>query len=457
MWLVRKLTTLLKLPQLYAYQSTGHYANTIRPEDNVIKYLKKWNPALKEDTYGNLFILNPWTPLVCAHMDTVQTYTDTYNITNNWLVIIKWDIKQKPKVSPITKIETWWGVIWWDDKCWVAMIMQLYEEYGNNISILFTRQEETWCQWIASFVREFGEQLKELNYCLVLDRRWEGDIIWFDNWYCSKVFEKNLAKHIKKFWFEPTAWFCSDANTLSRYLNTVNLSVWYYNPHMENEYVSIQDFLNAYNAIDYLLQNFWEWDVPKYTYTSKKWFYKYNNDIYNNNYDDDDYRNNIYGKKNKKWNYNELEVTKYMCMDEPEKYHVIYDNTTWQVFPEDGYEFIFANHIKVNDYRVKKKYIQPHQKMNVCSRCHWIWYLTRENDICDKCQWTGNVLSEDTVIHQMPLLPSYTNAKALNTISANISIENENTLIVHADIYLRNKKDNKQKIFLPRGRYFYHK
>ena len=474
MWLIRKLTTLLKIPQVYNYYSQSIVVGDKYAEINIVKYLQSWNSDLKQDTYGNLYILNPWTPLVCAHMDTVQMWKDTNAITVNWLIIKNWDIKAKPTINTYTKNKQWWGIIGGDDKCGVAMLMQLYEEYWDNISILFTRQEETGCHWIAAFAKEHGEELKELNYCLVLDRRWEWDIIGYNNWYCSKQFEKNLSKHIKSFWYEPADWLSSDANVISRYINTVNLSVWYYNPHMDTEYINIQDFLNAYAAVDYLLQNFGERNVPIYkrqsttTYRRKKWMIPYvddDDDIngIGRNDKEDDYMSHMYWGKA---DYDKDEVTLYMCMDDPNKYNVIYDNTTGEVLPKEWYMFLFTNYKKVNDYRVKKIVTREikHNK-TICPRCSGIWYLTAENDICDKCDWTGEIIQNFEVYsvpHQQPLLPAgnrnnNSNNKTLNSLSANIVIENDNTLIAHADVYLRNKKDNTKKIFLPRGRYFYHK
>jgi hypothetical protein len=56
------------------------------PEREVIAYLKSWNPKLKQDGYGNLYLINPGTPLLNAHMDTVQTQQCVNNLKSLRLV-----------------------------------------------------------------------------------------------------------------------------------------------------------------------------------------------------------------------------------------------------------------------------------------------------------------------------------------------------------------------------------
>ena len=55
-------------------------------EREVIAYLKSWNPKLKQDGYGNLYLINPGTPLLNAHMDTVQSKQCVDNLKSLRLV-----------------------------------------------------------------------------------------------------------------------------------------------------------------------------------------------------------------------------------------------------------------------------------------------------------------------------------------------------------------------------------
>jgi putative aminopeptidase FrvX len=63
--ITKKFLALARLPMMWGQ---GIYA-----EQAIINYLKGRLPKLKQDEYGNLYYINPGTPLVCAHMDTVET------------------------------------------------------------------------------------------------------------------------------------------------------------------------------------------------------------------------------------------------------------------------------------------------------------------------------------------------------------------------------------------------
>ena len=70
MSVVKKCFKLLQLRQ--------HFDNI--PEREVVGYLRNWNRKLISDDYGNLYLINPGTPLLCAHMDTVQRQDSVDNL-----------------------------------------------------------------------------------------------------------------------------------------------------------------------------------------------------------------------------------------------------------------------------------------------------------------------------------------------------------------------------------------
>lgn len=292
MSVVKKCFKLLKLHQ--------HF-DTGLPEREVISYLKSWNNKLQQDEYGNLYLINPGKPLINAHMDTVQSADCVKKLKT--LRLKDWTIKAKD------------AIIWGDDKCWIALAMEIYEKLWNEVSLLFTRQEETGTNWAREFCDKHKDLVSECKYCLTLDRRWGWDIIWYNNSYCSKEFENEVARLSKEFWYKPTTWLSSDANHLSKIINCVNLSVGYYNPHTKNEYIKCDELVNTLECVLYILKNLTT-DYPIYTapkfdwwkdnYTYKKSNYNYNKN-YNYNYnrynwpadeEDDDYDN--YGSW---WNY----------------------------------------------------------------------------------------------------------------------------------------------------------
>ena len=262
MWLVKKCVSLLRLKQQFPWWEKRAEINWCA-EENVIRYLKSWNKDLKIDNYWNLYLINPWTPLLCAHMDTVQREDDAalapkIYLDNEWK--IHWDNI----------------IIWWDDKCWIAIAMEMYERLWNQVSLLFPRQEETWCNWSAYFCQHNSELIRQCTYCLVLDRRGNADIISNGNCYCSLEFQNDLVRIWNEWGFDyhPEHWACSDANNIRHHINCVNLSVWYYNPHSKSEYVVADDLKKAYNFAMHIVQNLhWDWPIyvepPKPVYEPK--------------------------------------------------------------------------------------------------------------------------------------------------------------------------------------------
>lgn len=258
MWLTQKCLNLLRLKQKFTGYQSLVFGRPLEeqltvswyPEQNVINYLKSWNKNLKQDSYGNLYLINPWTPLLSAHMDTVQCESDVVWMPKIHINKKKWTISYNN------------SIIGWDDKCWIALAMQLYEKYWDKVSLLFSRQEEKWHLWASEFCTYHSDLLKQCKYCLVLDRRWSWDIIWVQNWYCSQEFQDEIHRCTKDFGYAPEHWMLSDANAYSKYINCVNLSVGYYNAHTRSEYIVIDELKNAFNAVCNIIENFqWEYDI----------------------------------------------------------------------------------------------------------------------------------------------------------------------------------------------------
>ena len=259
------------------------------PEREVMSYLLNWNRKLNMDEYGNLYLINPGTPLLCAHMDTVQKEDDVAKL--HTLRLKDWIIKAND------------AIIGWDDKCWIAIAMELYEKLWNKVSLLFTRQEEVWMIWAGKFCEKHSDLIKQCTYCLVFDRRNPWDIIWYNNEYCSKEFENEIHRLTKEFGYKPTTWFASDTKHIAQYINWVNLSVGYYNPHTKTEYIKCDELMNAYEAALYIIQHL-EWEYPIYKKPEFKWWSAplYSRPSYDySSYDDDKWMSNYkYSKKKSK-------------------------------------------------------------------------------------------------------------------------------------------------------------
>lgn len=246
MALVKKVLKLLRTEQLN---------KETHPERNIIHYLRMWNKDLSMDDYGNLYLINPGTPLICAHMDTVQKDDDvlkihTITLKNN---IIKWDNI----------------IIWADDKAGIAMAMELYELFWNKISLLFTRQEETGCNWSKDFCTNHPDLIKQCTYCLVLDRKNNWDIVGYQNWFCWKEFDEALSLYMKDWWYKSVTWWISDTCNIWKLINAVNLSIWYYGLHTKQECLKVDEYETALRAIADVIDGFQWADYPLYVAPKK--------------------------------------------------------------------------------------------------------------------------------------------------------------------------------------------
>ena len=328
MSVVKKCFKLLKLRQHFKWI----------PEREVVAYLRWWNRNLKTDEFWNLYLINPGTPLICAHMDTVQ-YQDS--VDRLYTLRLKgWIIKADN------------AIIWWDDKCWIAIAMELYEQLGDRISLLFTRQEETGCNWAREFCNNHWDLVKQCSYCLVLDRRWAWDIIWYQNNYCSKEFEDEIARLTKDFWYKPERGLCSDTGHIAKIINWVNLSVGYYNPHTKQEYIRCDELKNAYEAAYYIVEHL-EWEYPIYqykTYDYPRWlglfgynYWSYEDELEENGYYWYSYKYKNKNKKDKRLN-KYLVITKDWTLKISKEIWLCNtnDEDDWIILPEWEYDIIEA-------------------------------------------------------------------------------------------------------------------
>ena len=234
MWLVKKFKKLVTLK-----------ASATSEEDVIRHYLRSWNPKLKKDDDWNLYMINPWTPLICAHLDTVRGQADHNEANEKWIINIWWVITVDGD-----------AVLWADDRAWVAIAMQLYEDLWDNISILFCSREEIGRVGSQAFVRNHQDLLEQCQYCIIPDRANDWDIISSQNKYCSKEFEDEIAELMKPFWYKPARWVLCDADSFSGIINSVNLSVWYYWQHTKDEFIILDEFVNAYSAILYVMSTY---------------------------------------------------------------------------------------------------------------------------------------------------------------------------------------------------------
>lgn len=133
-----------------------------------------------------------------------------------------------------------------DDKNGVWILLQVLKKFPN-ISFIFSTGEESGFE-IDEVLEKHKEELEDISYGLVFDRRNSGDIVgWFNN-YCNKDFETDIEDLGKQYGYEPAHGTLSDCDQLSRFkIPCVNLSCGYYNPHTEDEFTDLNELENALN------------------------------------------------------------------------------------------------------------------------------------------------------------------------------------------------------------------
>ena len=196
--------------------------------DNKIEYLKDFTGNLYNVSYKD-------EPMLCAHMDTVQDDDDAslahfIDIKGHYI--------------------SGYGIIGGDDKCGIYIILKALLE-KKNLNFLFTVEEEVGDGGSSDFVRvkENQDRLRDVLYCLVLDRKGNSDILCQQNNYGTNEFEVYLEEVGKLYGYSPAMGTFCDADKIRDYTSCANLSVGYYNPHTKKEYVDTRDLEISYKFV----------------------------------------------------------------------------------------------------------------------------------------------------------------------------------------------------------------
>lgn len=224
----KNLITLLKIP---------HGDNGKPQEHNVREYIKSQVKGIKQDSTGNLYLIYPNTPIVCAHMDNVGTAEAQKHLHN-----IKIDS------SGIIKGTHNMGA---DDKVGIFIALELHKRLGKKVSLIFTIAEETG----GIGAERFDKSLIDTNtYMVVPDRYGRTDVIATNNDYCTEEFENAIMPHLGKFGFKSNTGVRCDADKFNENINCINIACGYMAHHTDNEYVVWQDTVNTIEALTVLMQ-----------------------------------------------------------------------------------------------------------------------------------------------------------------------------------------------------------
>ena len=215
------------LIDLYKIRSPSGQEREIK--EYVEDFLKREKIKYNIDKYNQIFYLKKNTPLICAHMDTVELEPSTeFYMEYGGRILGK---------------ESFLGA---DDKNGVWILLNLIKIFKNSISFIFSTEEESMKMNIAS-IFDNRKILDSIKYCLVFDRRDGGDIIGTRNGYCNEDLENDIAEIGKEFKYKPASGIVSDCDAISTYgIPCVNLSCGYYKAHTKKEYTILKELIRSY-------------------------------------------------------------------------------------------------------------------------------------------------------------------------------------------------------------------
>jgi acetylornithine deacetylase/succinyl-diaminopimelate desuccinylase-like protein len=245
----------LNLLKLTAGQ-TG--SNTVG--DFVKSFLESHEISYTEDDFGNIYnISKKGIPLFVAHMDTVRSN----------------DGVCPPIVINGGRISSPNFVLGGDDLNGVFLLINLLLD--EEVNFMFTMDEETVYKASSKFFiikKENFDLIRDnIPYFVVLDRKGNNDLLIEGayNRYGSEFFEKKIGEFGIMYGYKIGRGIMCDADYLQvTGVSGCNISVGYYNAHMQNEYIEWNDILKAYRFIQSLVQDFNFSEPLKEVIVSKK-------------------------------------------------------------------------------------------------------------------------------------------------------------------------------------------
>lgn len=269
----------------------------------ILKYLDKFQQGwytYKQDAVGNIYVepqkSHNKNIVLAAHMDKIHTngHIDKlfYDQNNGQLFAKNKDKKQTSLGA--------------DDKNGIFCILEMYKRLKPDElpSAIFTVGEESGCVGSSQIDRTFFD---DKEYCIVIDRRNNHDLIYKGS---STLYGIKTPPIFKMFnpQYNYTEGSISDANQFSAFVDCMNVSCGYYNPHSSTEYTVVHELIETCDAVENFVLNantvplsssdslefLQKIRTPSYSYYNYSNYSKKNNkvteiDAYRKNYDYDRY------------------------------------------------------------------------------------------------------------------------------------------------------------------------
>ena len=136
-----------------------------------------------------------------------------------------------------------------DDKCGIAIALQIAKETDIPMKLLFTVQEETGCNGVRNVAKKNLKFLSDVMYSITIDRKYGNELLISSANVrnCSNLFAGELAKWgiIAGIPIKLENGGLADVCVLRDCnMEAVNISAGYYEPHRNSEYVKFDEVLS---------------------------------------------------------------------------------------------------------------------------------------------------------------------------------------------------------------------
>lgn len=252
------------LLKLYSFESVHNSPDETAIADWICKWMDK-HEVLYNRVGNNIYnIGDTEAPILSAHLDQVRTNGKA----------VKFYMNEAEKIIAFN--DKWERTsLGADDKNGVWIILKLLEKQ-RRINFIISEGEEVGCVGIKKLEdRGVLRDIKEDQYCLVLDRRGGRDMLssGSSSTFCSTLAQA-LCNYLQQD-FTVTSGSLSDTCTLCKYCESVNMSVAYENPHTLNELTDFKRLKEILEHVDDIVCNFVHFSTPPSIYSSKSTYTSY--------------------------------------------------------------------------------------------------------------------------------------------------------------------------------------
>ena len=243
------------LIKLYSIYSVSGTAGEKQMCDWIEQWLKDHNKPYKRNGNTLYSISKSNNIFLSAHLDQVSTSgaaAHIYKTKEGYILAYNKDWRRTSLGA--------------DDKNGVWIILKMLED-GYNFDWSISESEEIGCVGIHNIEEELANSAAKI--CLVLDRKGGYDIL---NKGSGTNYCQALAHNLKNFLgggYAVTSGTISDTQVLSKYIESVNMSVAYHNPHTSTEYTDYNRLVQIKEDIKKVFTSFVHYPASPDDYIEK--------------------------------------------------------------------------------------------------------------------------------------------------------------------------------------------